>query len=85
MLLLTAHDIGFIKLGVVTFHLLRIFTKLVDVVLNVPALVLVKHSKHSLLLNVCCRLEVKGQRLKLQLAPTSPLLLSSEKPHFRHL
>ena len=52
MLRLTAHDVGFVKLGVGPVHLLRTLAELVDVVLDVPALVLVKHREHSLLLDV---------------------------------
>lgn len=53
---LTAHDVWFIKLRVLPVHLVGTFTKLVDILLNVPAPVLIKHGKHGLLLPVCCPL-----------------------------
>ncbi len=55
MVKLTVHDIGLIKVWVCLVYSGSI-TKLANVVIQVPALVLVEHSKHGMLLLVCFQL-----------------------------
>lgn len=55
MVNLTVHDIGLIKVGVCLVDFGSI-TILANVVIQVPALVFIKHSKHGMLLLVCSQL-----------------------------
>lgn len=56
MVTLTVHDIGLIKVRV-SFTDFSSIAVTADVVIQVPALVFIKHSKHSMLLLVSFQLE----------------------------